>query len=106
MKTLISLLATMVFVVAFGTAFADEWPADQSRLFGGRDKVTDLPDPYGDFPSTSGEFYGREIPLGATSAAPGGVREEASQEEKGGRFFDNRPGRDNVTDLPDPYGDY
>jgi hypothetical protein len=69
--------------------------------FVGRNKVTDLPDPYGDFPSPSGEFYEREIPAGATGAAPGGVREEASQEEKGSKQV-----RDRVTGLPDPYGDF
>jgi hypothetical protein len=56
----------------------------------GRDKVYDLPDPYGD-------FYDHEISAGVTDAAPGGIREEKSKEGKV---------RDNVYDLPDPYGDY
>jgi hypothetical protein len=29
MKTIISLVTTMVFVFAFGTAFADDWPTDK-----------------------------------------------------------------------------
>ncbi len=29
MKTIISLLTTVVFVFAFGTAFADDWPTDK-----------------------------------------------------------------------------
>ena len=64
MKTIISLLTTMVFVFAFGTAFADDWPTDKkSYKFLG----TELHDE--GFPVQKTEVM-------MPGAAAGGMREE------------------------------
>ena len=63
MKTIISLLTTMMFVFAFGTAFADEWQPDRGHLFLGSipmDEVNPV----------------QKTEVVVTGAAAGGMREE------------------------------
>jgi hypothetical protein len=107
MKTIISLLTTMVFVFAFGTAFADDWPTDKKSfkflgtelqdegfpvrkaelmksgapaesLFSNVGSV-DLPDPY--------RVFAKPTPRVVTGVAAGGLR--AGDPDKGSKIFDS-----------------
>jgi hypothetical protein len=92
MKTIISLLTTMVFVFAFGTAFADDWPMDKiSFKFLG----TELRDEV--FPVQKAEVM-------EPGAAAGGLR--AERIDKSTVIVESLLGRAKSTDLPDPYGDF
>ena len=118
MKTIISLLTTMVFVFAFGTAFADDWPTDKKSfkflgtelqdegfpvrkaelvqsgaaaesLFSNYASV-DLPDPYRGFAKLE--------PRGVTGVAAGGLR--AGDPDKGSKIFNSLLGeRGSKTDT-------
>ena len=91
MKTIISLLTTMVFVFAFGTAFADDWPTDKkSYKFLG----TELQDE---------GFPVRKAELVHSGAAAGGLR--AAESDKGAMIWEGLFGNYVSTEEVDTYRD-
>jgi len=100
MKTIISLITIMVFVFAFGTAFAGERQMGKSAAVGDdRDmyasfESTDVPDPYKGFAKP-------EIKV-IRDAAAGGLRAEMGKSSAVGDDRDLYASFES-TDVPDPY---
>ncbi len=91
MKTIVSLLTTMVFVFAFGTAFADDWPTEKKvhRFIG-----TELHDEV---------FPVQKVEVMAPSAAAGGLR--AAESGKGTMIWEGLFGNYVSTEEVDTYRD-
>ena len=87
MKVLLSIATAVVFVFAFGLAFADEMPETRAiewgAYFGGTISAHDL------------------AMAGGKGAAAGGVREDVL--EKSDAVFGSLLGSSESIDLPDPY---
>jgi len=88
MKTIISLLTTMVFVFAFGTAFADEWQPDRSHLFLGSIPMDEV------YPVQKTEVV-------QPGAAAGGMREEKL--DRSAAIWESLFGNYESTDVLDTY---
>jgi hypothetical protein len=87
MKTILSILTTMVFALSFGLAFADEWPTDKSQLFLGSIPFDEV------YPVQQ-----TEVRMGA---AAGGIREEKL--DRSAMVWEVLFGHSDSTDVPDPY---
>jgi len=87
MKTVISVVTTMVLILAFGSAFADEMPGTKAL--------------------ESGAYTGfavSEHEMPATGASPGGKRDEGF--ERSTIIWESLFGTSKTSDLPDPYGGF